>query len=72
MTQKAIKNFIDEIYSKPPIKNFPTNKTDVYHIDDFCSLDILDLKVYISENNRTYRYILILIDNFSNFGWTVP
>ena len=38
MTQKTIKLFIDEIYSKPPKKNYPTNKTDVYHIDDIWSL----------------------------------
>ena len=36
------------------------------------SLDILDLKDYGPENNRGYRYVLVVIDNFSNFGWTVP
>ena len=46
MTQKNIKVFIDEIYSKPPKRNYVTNKTDVYHIDDIWSLDILDLKDY--------------------------
>ena len=30
MTQKSIKTFINEIYSKPPKKNFATNKTDVF------------------------------------------
>ena len=72
MTQKNIKIFINEIYSKPPKKNYPTNKTDVYYIDDIWSLDILDLKDYGPENNRGYRYVLVIIDNFSKFGWTVP
>ena len=72
MTQKNIKIFINEIYSKPPRKNYPTNKTDVYHIDDIWSLDILNLKDYGPENNRGYRYVLVTIDNFSKFGWTVP
>ena len=72
MTQKNIKLFINEIYSKPPRKYYPTNKTDVYHIDDIWSLDILDLKDYGPENNRGYRYVLVTIDNFSNFGWTIP
>ena len=49
-----------------------TNKTDVYHIDDIWSLDILDLKDYGPENNRGYRYILVVIDNFSKYGWTTP
>ena len=72
MTQKNIKLFINEIYSKPPKRNYPTNKTDVYHFDDIWSLDILDLKDYGPKNNRGYRYVLVTIDNFSKFGWTVP
>ena len=72
MTQKNIKIFINEIYSKPPRKNYATNKTDVYHIDDIWSLDILNLKDYGPENNRGYRYVLVVIDNFSKFGWTIP
>ena len=72
MTQKNIKIFINEIYSKPPKKNFITNKTEVYHIDDIWSLDILDLKDYGQEKNRRYRYVLVVIDNFSKFGWTIP
>ena len=72
MTQKNIKIFINEIYSKPPKKNYATNKTDVYYIDDIWSLDILDLKDYGPENNRKYRYVLVVIDNFSKYGWTIP
>ena len=72
MTQKNIKLFINEIYSKPPRKYYPTNKTDVYHIDDIWSLDILDLKDYGPKNNRGYRYVLVTIDNFSKDGWTIP
>ena len=71
MTQKNIKSFINEIYSKPPKKNYITNKTDVYHIDDIWSLDILDLKDYGPENNRNYRYVLVIIDNFSKYDWTI-
>ena len=72
MTQKNIKFFINEIYSKGPKRNYATNKTDVYNIDDTWSLDILDLKDYGLKNNRGYRYVLVIIDNFSKFGWTVP
>ena len=72
MSQKNIKIFINEIYSKPPKKNYATNKTDVYHIDDIWSLENLDLIDYGSQNNRGYRYVLVTIDNFSKFGWTIP
>ena len=72
MSQKNIKIFINEIYSKPPKKNYATNKTDVYFINDIWSLDILDLKDYGPENNRGYRYVLVTIDNLSKIVWTVP
>ena len=72
MSQKNIKIFINEIYSKPPKKNYATNKIIVYHIDNIWSLDILDLKEYGLENNSGYRYVLVTIDNFSKYGWTVP
>ena len=42
------------------------------YIDIIGSLDILDLKDYGPEKNRGYRYILVVIDNFSKIGWTVP
>ena len=71
MSQKNFKIFINEIYSNGPKKNHTTNKTDVYHIDDIWSLDILDLTDYGPENNRGYRYVLVIIDHFSKFGWTV-
>ena len=72
MTQKNIKIFINEIYSKQPKRNYATNKTDVYFIDDIWSLDILDLKDYGPKNNRGFRYVLVTIDNFSKFGWKSP
>ena len=72
MTQKNIKIFINEIYSKPPKNYYPTNKTDAYHNDAIWSLDIINLKDYGPENNRGYRYVLVIIDNFSKFEWTVP
>ena len=72
MTQKNIKIFINEIYSKRPKRYYATNKTNVYYIDDIWILDILDLKDYGPKNNRGYRYVLVIIDNFSKFGWTIP
>ena len=70
MTQKNIKIFINEIYSKSLKNIYAINKTDVYHIDDIWSSDILDLIDYGPENYRGYRYGLVIIDNFSEYGWT--
>ena len=67
-----IKIFINEIYSRPPNKNYETNKTMNKSIDDTWSSDLLDMNDYSPKNNRGYRYILVVIDNFSKFGWTIP
>ena len=32
----------------------------------------MDLRDYSLENNKGYRYVLVVIDNFSKFSWTVP
>ena len=72
MTQKNIEIFIKEMYSKGPKKNYATDKTDVHHMNDNWNLDILVLKECGPKNNRGYRYVLVIKDNFSNYGWTVP
>ena len=40
--QDLIKIFIDEIYSKAPEKNYPTNKIIYDHIDEIWSIDLAD------------------------------
>ena len=71
--KKAItKIFIDEIYSSPPEDNYPKNKAIVKSIDDTWSSDLLDMNDYGIKNNKSYRYILEVIDNFKKFGWTIP
>ena len=72
MVKQLIDTFIDEIYSKPPKKNYETNKTLLKSIDDTWSADLLQMDDYGVENNKGYRYILTVIDNFSKLGWTVP
>ena len=72
INKDLIKIFVDEIYSKPPMRNYPTNKTMIKSIDDTWSSDLLDMNDYGIKNNKGYRYILVVIDNFSKFGWTIP
>ena len=66
------KIFIDEIYSKPPRKNYPTNKIIYNHIDEIWSIDLADFSDYKTSNNKGYRYIFIIIDNFSKYLWAIP
>ena len=70
MTQKSNKIFINEFFFQKTKRELTHKKTDVHHIDDFWSLGILDLKHY-GENNRGYRYVLVVKGNFSKFLWTV-
>ena len=72
MKEGLTKIFIDEIYSKAPLRNYPTNKTIIKSIDDTWSSDLLDMNDYGIKNNKGYRYILVVVDNFSKFGWTIP
>ena len=67
-----IKIFVDEIYSKPPMRNCPTNKIIYNHIDEIWSIDLTDMIDYKISNNKAYRYIFIIIDNFSKYLWAIP
>ena len=60
-----------EIYSKGSKKKCSTNKIDVYSIDIVWVLDILDINDYGPEK-KIIDFFLVLIDNFSEYGWTVP
>ena len=67
-----IKIFIDEIYSKAPKKNYQTNKIKYNHNDQIWSVDLADFSDYKISNNKGYRYIFVIIDNFSKYLWAIP
>ena len=66
------KIFIDEINSSPPKKTYPTNKTIYNHIDGIWSIDLADMIDYKISNNKRYRYIFVIFDNFSKYLWAIP
>ena len=72
MKTDLIKTLIDEIYSKPPRKEYPTNKTVYNHLEETWSSDLADMIDYKISNNKGFRYIFILIDNFSKYLWAIP
>ena len=65
LNEDLIKIFIDEIYSKPPKKNYETNKKLYNHIDEIWSFDLADMTDWKISNNKGYRYIFNIIDSFS-------
>ena len=72
INEDKIKIFIDEIYSKAPKKNYPTNKVIYNHVDEIWSIDLADMVDYKVSNNKGFRYIFIIIDNFSKYLWAIP
>ena len=66
------KIFIDEIYSTPPKKNYPTSKIVYNHIDESWSIDLADMIDYKISKNKGFRYIFIVIDDFSKYLWAIP
>ena len=72
MNKDLTKTFIDEIYSKAPKKSYPTNKIKYNHADEIWSIDLADFSDYKTSNNKGYRYIFIVIDNFSKYLWAIP
>jgi len=52
-------------------KSFPTRKTYVPNIDDQFQAEIVDMQSFEREN-KSYRYILTVIDIFSRYAWTIP
>ena len=72
MKKNLTKIFIDEIYSKAPKKNYKTNKITYNHTDEIWSVDLADFSDYKISNNKSYRYIFIIIDNFSKYLWAIP
>ena len=66
------KTLIDQIYSKPPKKNYPTIKKIYNHIDEIWSIDLADFSDYKTSNNKGYGYIFNIIDNFSKYLWAIP
>ena len=67
-----IKIFIDEIYIKPPMRSYPTNKIVFIHVDEIWSIDFADMIHSKVSNNKGFRFIFVIIDNFSRYLWAIP
>lgn len=52
-------------------RHYPRRKVIIKGLDETFSADLLDMQEY-SENNDGYRYILMVMDNFSKYAWAVP
>ena len=60
----------DELHT--PIKrNFTWRRVITNHIDEIWASDLVEMQKF-SKWNKGYRYLLMVIDVFSKYGWIVP
>ena len=67
-----INAFINEIYSKPPMRYYPTKRIVYNHIDEIWSIDFADFSDYKISDNKIFRDIFIITESFSKYLWAIP
>ena len=60
----------DELH-KPIRRNFPKRRVIVHNVDDIWCSDLVDMQK-LSKWNKGYKYLLMVLDLFSKYGWIVP
>ena len=58
---------MDEIYSSPPKKKFPTNRLLYNIFDEIWSIDLAEFSYYKISNSNGFRNIFVIIDIFSKY-----
>lgn len=71
MASSTIKRHIVEELHKPVRKNFRRRKTVIKGYGDLWQMDLAEMQPYANEN-KGYRYILIVIDCYSKYVWARP
>lgn len=60
----------DELH-KPIRKKFPKRFVFARHVDDIWGSDLIDLSK-LSKKNQGFKYVLMVMDIFSRYGWAIP
>ena len=60
----------DELH-KPVKRNFTRRRVLVNHVDEVWCSDLVEMQQF-SKWNKGYRYILMVLDVFSKYGWITP
>ena len=51
---------------------YPTNNIIYNQIDEIWSIDLADMIDYKISNNKGFRYLFVIIDNYSKYLWAIP
>ena len=60
----------DELH-KPIKRNFTGRRVLVNHVDEVWCSDLVEMQQF-SKWNKGYRYLLMVLDVFSKYGWIIP
>ena len=60
----------DELH-KPTKRNFTRRRVLVNHVDEVWCSDLVEMQ-QVSKWNKGYRYLLMVLDVFSKYGWIIP
>ena len=60
----------DELH-KPIKRNFSKTRVIVHNVDNIWCSDLVDMQK-LSKWNKGYKYLLMVLDLFSKYGWIVP
>ena len=60
----------DELH-KSIKRKFTRQRVIVDHIDENCCADLVEMQRF-SKWNKGYRYLLMVLDVLSKYGWIVP
>ena len=60
----------DELH-KPIKRNFTRRRVLVNHVDEVWCSDLVEMQQF-SKWNKGYRYLLMVLDVFSKYGWIIP
>lgn len=64
------KGIVEEIF-RPARRIYPRMKIRVRGLYETLSADLVDMQKY-SRQNKGFKYILTVLDNYSKFAWAVP
>ena len=61
----------DELQNLPIKRKFTRRRVIVNHIDEIWAADLVEMQQF-SRWNKGYKYLLMVIDVFSKYGWIIP